>query len=160
MKIGFDCTVTRRSPRLQRGLSGRQRGFVSAKPASEVVDGHTAKPRIRRLQPTVVRRLVQAVAPRFGMKTLFGEEVTASPALLIIRSWGAMIFVSGLLLMYAAYHADQRLPILFYSITVKVGVAGLVFASGAPYRTRQIFKIAAADFVMALLLLWYLIASY
>ncbi len=103
--------------------------------------------------------LVQAVAPRFGMKTLFGEEVQDSPALLIIRSWGAMIFVSGLLLIYAAYHSDQRLPILFYSITVKFGIAGLVFAGGARYRTRQIFKIAVADFVMALLFVWYLIAA-
>jgi hypothetical protein len=103
--------------------------------------------------------LLQAVAPRFGMMNLFGEEVISSSALLIIRSWGAMIFVSGLLLIYAAYHSEQRLPILFYSITVKLGIAGLVFAGGARYRKRQIFKIAAADFVMALLFVWYLIAA-
>jgi len=103
--------------------------------------------------------LLQAVAPRFGMMNLFGEEVIPSSALLIIRSWGAMIFVSGLSLIYAANHSEQRLPILFYSITVKLGIAGLVFAGGARYRKRQIFKIAAADFVMALLFVWYLIAA-
>ena len=103
--------------------------------------------------------LLQAVAPRFGMMNLFGEEVIPSSALLIIRSWGAMIFVSGLLLIYAAYHSEQRLPILFYSITVKLGIAGLVFAGGARYRKRQVFKIASADFVMALLFVWYLIAA-
>jgi hypothetical protein len=93
------------------------------------------------------------------MMNLFGEEVISSSALLIIRSWGAMIFVSGLLLIYAAYHSEQRLPILFYSVTVKFGIAGLVFAGGARYRARQIFKIAAADFVMGLLFVWYLIAA-
>jgi len=103
--------------------------------------------------------LLQAVAPRFGMMSLFGEEVKAPSALLIIRSWGAMVFVSGLLLIYAAYHSDQRFPILFYSITVKLGLAGLVFSGGARYRAKQIFKIAVADFVQALLFVWYLIAA-
>jgi len=102
---------------------------------------------------------VQAVAPRFGMRTLFGEEVNTSAALLIIRSWGAMVFVSGLLLIYAAYQPSDRAPILFYSSTVKFGVAGLVFAGGANYRTKQIFKIGVADLVMALLFVWYLGAA-
>ena len=34
-----------------------------------------------------------------------------------------------------------------------------MFASGARYRPKQIFKIAVADFVMAVLFVWYLIAA-
>ena len=73
--------------------------------------------------------IVMALAPHVAMRATFGEIADGPVANLIARSWGALIFASGLMLIYAAYHAEARLPILLYSIAGKLGFIGLVVAS-------------------------------
>lgn len=102
--------------------------------------------------------LVQALAPRFAVHFIFGEEISGAAALLIARSWGAMVFVSGLLLIASAYHPEFRLPVLLNAIAGKLGFALLVFAAGRRYRARPAFAMALADLVMVALFAWYLAA--
>jgi hypothetical protein len=100
-----------------------------------------------------------ALAPRWTMQFVFGEIAEGPVAELIARSWGEMIFASGLLLTYAAWHAEARLPILLFSIAGKLGFAGLAVAEPQFRRVRAL-PMAAADLVMVALFAWYLAATH
>jgi hypothetical protein len=102
--------------------------------------------------------LLQALAPRFAVHFIFGEDIASTSGLLIARSWGAMVFVSGLLLIASAYHPEFRLPVLLNAIAGKLGFTLLVFASGRRYVARPAFAMALADLVMVALFAWYLAA--
>ncbi|HEY1709808.1 MAG TPA: hypothetical protein VGG10_16180 [Rhizomicrobium sp.] len=101
--------------------------------------------------------LLMAADPRLAMQTIFGEVAEGPVAALIARSWGALVGASGLLLIYAAYHAETRLPILLYSIAGKLGFVVLVAVTPA-FRSRLAAVLAAGDLAIVLLLGWYLIA--
>ena len=96
-----------------------------------------------------------ALAPRWTVRYLFEEDLTVPSSLLIARSWGAMIFASGLMLIYAAYHPEVRLPVLLYSIAGKLGFVFLTVGNGR-YARRPAMVAAAGDVLIALLLAWYL----
>jgi hypothetical protein len=101
--------------------------------------------------------LLMAVAPRVAMLSTFGEVAQGPVANLIARSWGAMIFASGLMLIYAAWHAEVRLPILLYSIAGKLGFIALVLAE-PKFRARTNARVAViADLAIVALLSWYLL---
>ena len=101
--------------------------------------------------------LVQALAPRFAFKFIFGEDSPGAVSALIGRSWGAMIFASGLMLIYAAYHPEARLPILLYSIAGKLGFVALVFVEPR-FRNARALPMALGDLLIVVVLIWYLIA--
>lgn len=103
--------------------------------------------------------LLQALAPRWAVRFLFGEEIVSASALLIARSWAAMIFASGLMLIYASYHPEVRLPILLYSIAGKLGFTGLVFANGRRYLAKPAFAAAIGDLIIVILLICYLLKA-
>jgi hypothetical protein len=100
--------------------------------------------------------LTMAVMPRFAVRFVFGEDTAGASGMLVARSWGAMIFTSGLLLVASAYHPDFRLPVLLNAIAGKLGFAALVFANGRRYLARPAFAMALADLAMVLLFVWYL----
>jgi hypothetical protein len=101
--------------------------------------------------------LLMALAPRVAMRSTFGEVAQGPVANLIARSWGAMIFASGLMLIYAAWHAEVRLPILLYSIVGKLGFIVLVLAEPR-FRARTNARVAViADLAIVALLSWYLL---
>jgi hypothetical protein len=102
--------------------------------------------------------LVQALAPRFAVRFIFGEEIATPSGLLMARSWGAMVFVSGLLLVASAYHPEFRVPVLLNAIAGKFGFVALVIANGRRYLARPAFATALADVVMVVLFIWYLAA--
>jgi hypothetical protein len=100
--------------------------------------------------------LVQAIAPRFAVRFIFGEDIATPSGLLMARSWGAMVFVSGLLLIASAYHPQFRVPVLLNAVAGKLGFTLLVFGNGRRYLARPAFAMALADLVMVSLFAWYL----
>ena len=102
--------------------------------------------------------LLQALAPRFAVRFIFGEDIANASGLLMARSWGAMVFVSGLLLVASAYHPEFRLPVLLNAIAGKLGFTLLVLANGRRYLARPAFAMALADLVMVALFACYLAA--
>lgn len=97
-----------------------------------------------------------AVAPRYALRSVFGEETQGRLADLLARSQGGMVAASGLLLIYAAFHAEARLPILLFSAVGKINFIGLVIAKG--YRGLMAMVTALADAIMVLLFALYLLA--
>ena len=98
-------------------------------------------------------------APRWGLKTLFGEDVAAPPAILVARSWASMIAASGLMLVYAAWHPEVRLPVLLFSIVGKTGFVLLTLSDFPRTRKQFALPVAIGDGIIVLLLAWYLLAS-
>ncbi len=102
--------------------------------------------------------LFQTLAPRAAWRAVFGEEAQGAVAEFVSRSWGVMIFGSGLLLIYAAWHPEVRLPILLYAIVGKFSFTLQVFAMRRFHRSLAMV-LAFADLVIIALLSWYLLTT-
>ena len=70
-----------------------------------------------------------------------------------------MIFATGLLLIYAAYHEEARLPILVFASFTKLTFAALVLSNGGRYRRKLATQVAVGDLTMVGLFSWYLLAA-
>ena len=99
--------------------------------------------------------LVLMLAPVTMMKMLFGQAPSDALSLLIARHWGLLICLVGALLIYAAYHAEIRVPMLIVAIGEKVAFALGIFIS--PFRRRPtVLAMALADAGMAAVYVMYL----
>jgi hypothetical protein len=104
--------------------------------------------------------LLPMVAPRFAFNFIFGEVPDRPLGELLTRNWGQMIFATGLLLIYAAYHEEARLAILMFASFTKLTFASLVILNGARYVRKPAFQVACGDLIMVGLFVWYLIAAF
>jgi hypothetical protein len=99
--------------------------------------------------------LVLFLAPVTMMKMLFGQAPDDALSLLIARHWGLLVCLVGALLIYAAYHAEIRIPALIVAIVEKAAFALGMFIS--PFRRRPaVLVMALADAGMAAVYLMYL----
>jgi hypothetical protein len=99
--------------------------------------------------------LVLFLAPVTMMKMLFGQAPSDALSLLIARHWGLLICLVGALLIYAAYHAEIRVPTLIVASAEKAAFAFGMFIS--PFRQRPtVLVMALADAGMAAVYLMYL----
>jgi hypothetical protein len=88
--------------------------------------------------------LVISVAPARAMKMLFGQAPSDVLSLFIVRHWGLLVCLVGVLLIYAAYHAEIRTPTLIVAIVEKVALVLGILAS--PFRQRPMaLGMAIAD---------------
>jgi hypothetical protein len=99
--------------------------------------------------------LVLFLAPVTMLKVLYGQAPSDVRSLLIVRHWGLLIFLVGALLVYAAYHAEIRVPTMVVAVVEKAAFALGVFIS--PFRRRTpVLVMALADAGMAAVYLMYL----
>ena len=101
--------------------------------------------------------VLMALAPHAAQRAFFGAIAEGPVANLIARSWGTMVFAAGLMLLYAAYHPEVRLPILLYSIVGKGSFVVLTAATPA-FRRQTAGMLAVVDLIVIGLLGWYLVA--
>jgi hypothetical protein len=103
--------------------------------------------------------LVLFLSPVTMMRMLFGQAPSDALSILIVRHWGLLIGLVGTLLIYAAYHAEIRIPTLIVAIVEKAAFALGVFLS--PFHRRPtVFVMALADAGMAAVYLVYLIYAH
>ena len=100
--------------------------------------------------------LVLFLSPVTMMRMLFGQAPSDALSILIVRHWGLLVGLVGTLLIYAAYHAEIRVPTLIVAIVEKAAFALDVFLSPF-YRRPTVFVMALADAGMAAVYLIYLI---
>jgi hypothetical protein len=99
--------------------------------------------------------LVLLLAPVTMMKILFGQAPSDALSLLIARHWGLLLGLVGASLVYAAYHAEVRVPTLIVAGAEKAAFALGVFVS--PFRRRPaVLVMALADAGMAAVYVAYL----
>jgi hypothetical protein len=100
--------------------------------------------------------LILLLSPVTMMKLLFGQAPSDGLSLLIVRHWGLLVGLIGALLIYAAYHAEIRVPTLIVAIVEKVAFAVGVFR--LPFGRRPaVLVMALADSGMAVVYLMFLI---
>ena len=96
------------------------------------------------------------LAPVTMMKLLFGQAPSDALSLLLARHWGLLVCLVGGLLIYAAYHAEVRVPALIVASVEKAAFALGMFLS--PFRRRPtVLVMALADAGMATMNVMYLI---
>jgi hypothetical protein len=99
--------------------------------------------------------LVLFLAPVTMMKMLFGQAPDDALSLLIARHWWLLVCLVGALLIYAAYHAEIRVPTLIVAIVEKAAFALGMFIS--PFHRRPaVLVMALADAGMAAVYVMYL----
>ncbi len=92
------------------------------------------------------------VFPRQLLAILLGDRTTAPTTLLIVRHWSLLLGLIGGLLIYAAFHAEIRVPVMIVATAEKLVLGTLVIAS--PLRRRLLtLVVVCADGVMAILYL-------
>ena len=101
--------------------------------------------------------LAMAIAPRFMVGYVFGEQASGAISDVMARTWGAMIFASGMALIYAAFDPSVRVPVMALAIIGKGAFCGSVLLSGL--RRQRVVVMASADLVMITLFVWYLAAT-
>ena len=99
-----------------------------------------------------------AVAPQAMLQSTFGETLEGPLADLVVRNWGALIFLVGLMLIYGAFNAGVRPLVLLVAATSKIVFIALVLSNGSRYLQTQAGISIAVDSVMVLIFVSYLVA--
>jgi hypothetical protein len=99
--------------------------------------------------------IVLSFAPVRLSKAIFGRPPADALGILIVRHWGLLIALVGALIVYSAYHAEARTPILIVAIAEKAAFA--LGVSLSPFRRRPaVLVMALADAGMSAVYLLYL----
>jgi len=99
--------------------------------------------------------LLQFIAPVPMLRMIYGDAPTDEVSLSLARHWGLLIFLIGVLLIYAAFHPAVRNPATLLAALEKIALGGGVF--GTSLRKHPVAAvIAAGDSLIALVYVLYL----
>ena len=96
-----------------------------------------------------------AIAPNAMLQTTFGQALEGPLAELVVRNWGALIFLVGVMLIYAAFAPTVRPLVLVVAAASKAVFVALVLANG--FARGQAAVAIAVDCAMVVLFLSYLV---
>ena len=94
--------------------------------------------------------------PENGLIMLFGASIDGPIAEIVVRNWGALIGIVGLLLIFGAFKPHSRPLILVLGIVSKITFIGLILTYGNDYLETAGSAIVF-DSIAILLFLIYLI---
>jgi hypothetical protein len=100
-----------------------------------------------------------AIAPAAALQSTFGETLEGPLADIIVRNWGALIALVGVMLVYGAFDPSGRPLILLVAGTSKAIFITLVLSYGGRYLAYKAGIAVAIDSIMILLYAWYLLAA-
>jgi len=98
-----------------------------------------------------------AIAPQAALLSNFGESLEGPLIEIVVRNWGALITLMGVLLLYGAFNPPSRPLIVTVAGFSKLVFIGLVLTYGRRYLGHQVGLAIAIDGVAVLLFLGYLI---
>ena len=103
--------------------------------------------------------MVYAVfAPQAALTSTFGETLQGPLAEIIVRNWGALITLIGLMLIYGAFRPSVRPLVLAIAGASKLAFIVLVLAQGTRYLSQQAGIAIAIDAVWVVLFALYLLS--
>lgn len=70
------------------------------------------------------------VAPRLAMQRAFGVALEGSLADVLVRSWGVLVTLIGVMLIYAAFRSIHRNLVLSVAIVSKAALIALILGTG------------------------------
>ncbi len=98
-----------------------------------------------------------AIAPQAALISTFGESLEGPLMEIIVRNWGALITLMGVMLLYGAFNPPNRRLILTVAGLSKLVFIGLVLTYGRHYLGHQAGLAIVIDGVAVLLFIGYLI---
>lgn len=99
--------------------------------------------------------LFTVFTPQESLMNIFGESLTDPLALIVVRSWGFLLFLMGALLVYGAFKPTYRNLVLIISILNKIVFISLILIFGDQYMDKAMFTIIL-DSIFVILFLVYL----
>jgi hypothetical protein len=100
-----------------------------------------------------------AIAPEAALTSTFGESLTGPLAHIVVRNWGALVALVGLMLIYGAFHPATRPLVLVVAGVSKAIFIGLILSQGGRYLGGQAGIAVAVDSLMIVLFASYLLAG-
>jgi hypothetical protein len=100
-----------------------------------------------------------AISPAAALESSFGESLSGPLAELIVRNWGVLIALVGLMLMHGAWHPSTRRLALVAAGVSKVAFISLVLSNGSRYLGYGAGTAVAVDSVMVILFAVYLVGT-
>jgi hypothetical protein len=102
--------------------------------------------------------LYAAIAPQAALRSTFGDSLEGPLAEIIVRNWGALITLIGVMLIYGAYNPAARSLILIIAGLSKLGFILLVLVYGRQFLAYQAGPAIAIDSIMVVVFTGYVIA--
>lgn len=100
------------------------------------------------------------LAPAVVLHAFFGTALAGPAAEIVVRNWGALIGLGGLLLIYGAWREAARNVALVMAMASKLVFITLVLLLGSQFLSLQAGMAVAADAVMVLWFAAYLLAIH
>ena len=94
-----------------------------------------------------------AIAPQAALNRMFGDTLEGPLAEIIVRNWGALIGLVGVMLIYGAYDPPGRPMILTVAAVSKLIYIGLVLTYGGKYLSKAWLSVGSDSLEVALFLL-------
>src|SRR5687767_9071763 len=79
-----------------------------------------------------------AIAPEAALRSTFGQSVDGPIAQIVVRNWGVLIGLMGVLLIYGALHEPVRRIALLVAGASKMAFIGLVLSFGQQFLQFQV----------------------
>ena len=100
--------------------------------------------------------LYAVVAPEAALQSTFGESISGPVADIVVRNWGALIGLIGVMLIYAARKPAVRAMTLVIAGTSKAVFGALVLSHGGRFLSQQAGIAVAVDLLWVALFAAYL----
>ena len=100
-----------------------------------------------------------AFAPIPMQQSTFGDSVEGPIAEVVVRNWGILIGLIGLMLIYGAFDVASRRLALLVAAASKIAFISLVLVFGRPFLEYQVGTSVIVDSIMVGLFVAYLIAA-
>jgi len=97
--------------------------------------------------------------PQASLKSNFGETIEGPVEEIIVRNWGALIGLMGIMLIYGVFNATVRRFVLVIAGLSKIIFITLVLSSGISYSGLGAGTAVIADSIMVVLYIVYLLLS-
>lgn len=100
-----------------------------------------------------------AVAPAAALQSTFGESLSGPVGELLVRNWGVLVGLLGILLIHGAFNPATRRAALIAGGLSKVWFIALVLANGTRFLGHGAGTAVVADTIMVALYATYLMAT-
>ena len=101
-----------------------------------------------------------AFAPAAALQSTFGEPLTGPVGELLVRNWGVLVGLIGLLLLHGAFNPSTRRLALVMAGASKLWFIALVLANGTRFLGYGAGTAVVADTIMVLLYGLYLLSTH
>ncbi|GBO55037.1 hypothetical protein APA_3087 [Pseudanabaena sp. lw0831] len=99
-----------------------------------------------------------AIAPQAALRSTFGDSLEGQLAEIIVRNWGALITLVGVMQIYGAFNPPMRRFVLVIACVSKLTFISLVLIYGRQYLAQAGLAIAI-DSVMVILFIIYMFSD-